>query len=122
MLTRAFAVFPRERGRPTLIIVDSHIAYGAPTKQGPSKAHGEPLGPEEVRATKRVYGWPEDATFYVPEEVYGTFANGIGQRGGALRAAWMTAFAAYRREYPTPPTHADRMQHPPPPTTHPPHR
>jgi transketolase len=111
MLTRAFEVFHRECGRPTLIIVDSHIAYGAPTKEGTSKAHGEPLGPEEVRATKRVYGWPEDATFYVPAEVYDTFADGIGQRGGALRDAWMSSFERYRREYPGLADQLYRMQH-----------
>jgi transketolase len=111
MLTRAFEVFQRERSRPTLIIVDSHIAYGAPTKEGTAKAHGEPLGPEEVRATKRFYGWPEDATFYVPAEVYDTFGDGIGKRGGALREAWMTAFERYRREYPDLADQLYRMQH-----------
>ena len=111
MLTRALEVFHRERSRPTLIIVDSHIAYGAPTKEGTSKAHGEPLGPEEVRATKRFYGWPEDATFYVPAEVYGTFADGIGKRGGALREAWMSTFERYRREYPDLADQLYRMQH-----------
>jgi hypothetical protein len=111
MLTRAFEVFGRERSRPTLIIVDSHIAYGAPTKEGTAKAHGEPLGPEKVRATKRFYGWPEDATFYVPAEVYGTFADGIGKRGEALREAWMSTFARYRREYSELADQLYRMQH-----------
>jgi transketolase len=111
MLTRAFEVFHRERSRPTLIIVDSHIAYGAPTKEGTAKAHGEPLGPEEVRATKRFYGWPEDATFYVPAEVYDTFGDGIGKRGGALRQAWMSTFERYRREYPDLADQLYRMQH-----------
>src|SRR6266852_124036 len=111
MLDRAFEVFHRERARPTLIIVDSHIAYGAPTKEGTSKAHGEPLVSEEVRATKRVYGWPEDASFFVPDDVYDTFADGIGQRGGALRAAWITAFERYSREYPDLADQLYRMQH-----------
>src|SRR5215468_481282 len=111
MLTRAFEVFHRERSRPTLIIVDSHIAYGAPTKEGTAKAHGEPLGPEEVRATKRFYGWPEDATIYVPAEVYDAFADGIGKRGGALREAWMSTFERYRREYPDLADQLYRMQH-----------
>src|SRR6516162_9237660 len=111
MLTRAFEVFGRERSRPTLIIVDSHIAYGAPTKEGTAKAHGEPLGPEEVRATKRVYGWPEDATFLVPDDVYETFAAGIGKRGGALRDAWMSSFERYRSEYPELADQLYRMQH-----------
>ena len=111
MLTRAFEVFGRERRRPTLIIVDRHIAYGAPTKEGTAKAHGEPLGPEEVRATKRVYGWPEDATFLVPDDVYETFAAGIGKRGGALRDAWMSSFERYRSEYPELADQLYRMQH-----------
>ena len=111
MLSRAFEVFQRERQRPTLIIVDSHIAYGAPTKEGTAKAHGEPLGAEEVRATKRVYGWPEDATFFVPDEVYGTFAAGIGKRGGALRETWMSTFERYRGEYPDLADQLYRMQH-----------
>src|SRR5204862_4158686 len=60
MLRRAFEVARKEDGRPTLIIVDSHIAWGAPNKQDTHAAHGEPLGEEEIRLTKRVYGWPED--------------------------------------------------------------
>lgn len=61
MLDRAFETFRHTHDRPTLIIVDSHIAYGAPTKQDTSAAHGEPLGDDEIRRTKRVYGWPEEA-------------------------------------------------------------
>ena len=69
MLERAFNVFKKTTDRPTLIIVDSHIGYGAPHKQDTHSAHGEPLGEDEVRATKRFYGWPEDAQFLVPPEV-----------------------------------------------------
>src|SRR5262249_5625444 len=69
MLSSALTTFQKTEDRPTLIIVDSHIAYGAPTKQDTSAAHGEPLGEEEIRATKRNYGWPEDAKFLVPEGV-----------------------------------------------------
>ena len=85
MLARAFRTFLSTRDRPTLIIVDSHIAYGAPHKQDTSAAHGEPLGEEEVRLTKRNYGWPEDAKFHVPDGVYDHFRNGIGKRGKELR-------------------------------------
>src|SRR5213078_1952880 len=88
MLKRAFKVFEDTKDRPTLIIVDSHIAYGAPHKQDTSAAHGEPLGEEEIRLTKRVYGWPEDAKFLVPDGVYQRFKEGVGARGGALRTAW----------------------------------
>ena len=88
MLARAFRTFLNTRDRPTLIIVDSHIAYGAPNKQDTSAAHGEPLGEEEVRLTKRNYGWPEDAKFLVPDGVYEHFRDGIGKRGKELRDAW----------------------------------
>ena len=83
MLARAFRTFHSTHDRPTLIIVDSHIAYGRPHKQDTSAAHGEPLGEEEIRLTKRNYGWPEDAKFYVPDGVYDHFRNGIGKRGKA---------------------------------------
>jgi transketolase len=88
LLTRAFQEFKEEKDRPTLIIVDSHIGYGSPHKQDTAEAHGEPLGEEEVRETKRAYGWPEDAQFLVPDGVYEHFANGVGERGGRLRAEW----------------------------------
>ena len=101
MLARAFETFKRETDRPTLIIVDSHIAYGAPTKQDTSAAHGEPLGEEEVRLTKRAYGWPEDAQFLVPDGVREHFADGH-RRSAAARCArrgW-SASRRYRDEHP----------------------
>jgi transketolase len=110
-LERAFATFKRAPGRPTLIIVDSHIGYGAPHKQDTSAAHGEPLGEAEVRLAKRRYGWPEDATFLVPEGVREHFQRGIGRRGHALREAWMATFEAYRAEHPTLADHLYKMQH-----------
>src|SRR6516162_3788356 len=100
MLARAFRTFQSTRDRPTLIIVDSHIAYGAPNKQDTSAAHGEPLGEEEIRLAKRNYGWPEDAKFYVPDGVYDHFHNGIGQRGKELRDAWFARVKEYRAKYP----------------------
>jgi len=100
MLARAFRTFLNTRDRPTLIIVDSHIAYGAPNKQDTSAAHGEPLGEEEIRLTKRNYGWPEDAKFFVPEGVYDYFKNGIGKRGRELREAWFARVKDYRAKYP----------------------
>jgi transketolase len=100
MLARAFNTFKNTTDRPTLIIVDSHIAWGSPNKQDTHAAHGEPLGEEEIRLTKRNYGWPEDAKFHVPDGVYDNFKAGIGARGGELRAAWMAKFEAYRKEYP----------------------
>jgi transketolase len=88
LLTRAFQEFKEERDRPTLIIVDSHIGYGSPHKQDTAEAHGEPLGEEEVRETKRAYGWPQDAEFLVPDGVYEHFARGVGERGRRLRTEW----------------------------------
>jgi transketolase len=99
-LDRAFATFRTVDDRPTLIIVDSHMAYGAPTKQDSSEAHGAPLGEEEVRLTKRAYGWPEDETFLVPEGVRGHFLAGIGRRGVDLTSDWAAAHEQYRTAYP----------------------
>ena len=109
MLERAFTTFKNTHDRPTLIIVDTHIAYGAPHKQDTSAAHGEPLGEEEVRLTKRRYGWPEDAKFRVPDGVREHFQAGIGARGRALQAAWWAKFEEYRRQYPELAEHGYRM-------------
>jgi transketolase len=100
MLSRAFTTFQKTDNRPTLIIVDSHIAYGAPTKQDTSAAHGEPLGEAEIRATKRNYGWPEDSKFLVPDGVREHFQAGIGARGEKLHNEWKVLFEDYRRKYP----------------------
>lgn len=110
-LRRAFQTFKDTPDRPTLIIVDSHIAYGAPNKQDTHGAHGALLGEEEIRLTKRNYGWPEDAKFLVPDEVRQHFAAGIGTRGKALRNAWFDKFEAYQAEYPELADHLYRMQH-----------
>ena len=111
MLERAFQTFHNSHDRPTLIIVDSHIAYGAPTKEGTSAAHGEPLGEEEIRLTKRRYGWPEDAKFLVPDGVYDHFKNGIGKRGKSLSEAWFAKIEEYREKYPELADHLYKMQH-----------
>jgi transketolase len=100
MLDRAFTTFKHTHDRPTLIIVDSHIGYGAPTKQDTSAAHGEPLGEEEIRLTKRRYRWPEDAKFLVPEGVRAHFQSGIGARGRNLHASWWTTFEGFRKCHP----------------------
>jgi transketolase len=92
--------FRRTGDRPTLIIVDSHIGFGAPHKQDTSAAHGEPLGIEEVRLAKRAYGWPEDAQFLVPDGVYEHFNRGLGERGHLAHRRWNEKFAAYCRRYP----------------------
>ncbi len=97
---QALAMFQSEHDRPTLIIVDSHIGYGAPHKQDTAAAHGEALGEEEVRLAKRTYGWPEDAHFLVPDGVYEQFRRGIGERGKQARQAWNRLFESYRTRYP----------------------
>ena len=111
MVARAFRTFQSTNDRPTLIMVDSHIGYGAPHKQDTSGAHGEPLGEEEVRLAKRNYGWPEDQKFYVPDGVYDHFRRGIGQRGKDLRDAWFERIAEYRKQYPELAEELFRMQH-----------
>ncbi len=111
MLARAFHTFQNTKDRPTLIIVDSHIGYGAPHKQDTSGAHGEPLGEEEIRLAKRNYGWPEDKKFYVPDGVYDHFRRGIGKRGKELRDAWFAKIAEYRKQYPDLAEELYRMQH-----------
>ena len=111
MLARAFRTFQNTTDRPTLIIVDSHIGYGAPHKQDTSGAHGEPLGEEEIRLAKRNYGWPEEAKFYVPDGVYEDFRQGIGARGKRLRDDWFARIAEYRKQYPALAEELFRMQH-----------
>jgi len=111
MLSRAFRTFQNTKDRPTLIIVDSHIGYGAPHKQDTSGAHGEPLGEEEVRLAKQSYGWPEDEKFSVPEGVYEHFEQGIGKRGKNLRDSWFARLRQYRTEYPELAEELYRMQH-----------
>jgi transketolase len=98
--TSAWEQFAIESTRPTLIVVDSHIGYGSPHKVDTSAAHGEPLGEEEVRETKRAYGWPEDAKFLVPDGVKERFAEGIGERGAEMRQEWEDRLDLYRREKP----------------------
>lgn len=86
--------------RPTLIIVKSIIAWGAPNKQNTHEAHGAPLGEEEIRLTKQFYGWPVDAKFLVPPEVLEHFRQGIGTRGPQFREQWESLFAKYAQSYP----------------------
>jgi transketolase len=106
----AIEIFKKTKGRPTFIILDSHIGYGSPHKQDTAEAHGEPLGEEEIRLTKRSYGWPEDAKFLVPEGVYGHFATGIGARGKEAQRAWTELFAAYRVKFPELAAETELMQ------------
>ncbi len=109
-IARAIDIFRRTDDRPTMIIIDSHIGYGAPHKQDTSAAHGEPLGDDEVRLAKRSYGWPEDAQFLVPDGVYDHFKAGVGRRGRELREAWLARFEDYRRAHPELADRIERMQ------------
>jgi transketolase len=109
-LDAAFEAFKAETGKPTLIVVDSVIGYGSPHKAGTHSAHGEPLGVDEVAATKRAYGWPEDASFLVPDEVRAHFAEGVGARGGRLRREWEELFARYSEQHPDQADQLNRMQ------------
>lgn len=109
-IEHALDVFRQTPGRPTFIILDSHIGYGAPQKQDTAAAHGEPLGDDEIRLSKRFYGWPEDAKFLVPDGVREHFDAGIGRRGAEARQRWTELFAAYREEYPELATEIDQMQ------------
>jgi transketolase len=109
-IEHALDIFRRTKDRPTFIVLDSHIGYGSPNKQGTSAAHGEPLGEEEVRLTKRYYGWPEDAKFLVPDEVYEHFAGQLGVRGAEARSQWTKLFDAYRTEHPELATEIDQIE------------
>jgi transketolase len=109
-IQHALEVFRNTKGRPTFIILDSHIGYGAPHKQDTAAAHGEPLGDDEVRLSKRFYGWPEDARFLVPDGVYEHFAARVGARGAEARKRWEDLFAGYRAAYPELATEVELMQ------------
>jgi transketolase len=109
-IEHALEVFRQTKGRPTFIILDSHIGYGSPHKQDTAEAHGEPLGEEEIRLTKRSYGWPENAKFLVPGGVYEHFDAGIGARGREARQEWTKLFDAYRSAYPELAAEIDQMQ------------
>jgi transketolase len=99
-LRAAYRAAQHSAGPPTLIVVNTVIGIGAPTKQGTAAAHSEPLGDGEARAAKRSYGWPEGASFLVPDEAYQRFAAGVGTRGRQARSAWDRRLAGYRQAYP----------------------
>jgi transketolase len=109
-IEQALGVFRNTKGRPTFIILDSHIGYGSPHKQDTAAAHGEPLGEEEVRLAKSDYGWPPDVKFLIPDVVRNHFAAGVGARGAQARDRWAELFTAYRSKYPQLATEIDLMQ------------
>jgi transketolase len=109
LLDNALNSAQKETERPSLIIVDSHIAWGAPNKQDTSAAHGEPLGDEEIRLTKRRYGWPPDAKFLVPVEVSEYTKRSI-DRGLRAEQDWNARFEAYKAAHPKLADEWERMQ------------
>ncbi len=96
--------------RPKLIIVDSHIGYGSPHRQDTKEAHGEALGEEEIKLTKRFYGWPEDAKFLVPDGVQQNFTDVMGKRGKQLSSQWNALYAKYSAQYPDLAAEYERMK------------
>jgi len=109
-IERALETARKTKGRPTFIVLDSHIGYGSPHKQDTPEAHGEPLGDDEIRLTKRSYGWPEDAKFLVPDGVYEHFKAGIGSRGAEAQKQWNDLLSGYRAKYPELATEIELMQ------------
>ncbi|MFQ5521520.1 MAG: transketolase family protein, partial [Candidatus Methylomirabilia bacterium] len=89
----------RETTRPSLIVARTHIGYGSPNRQDTAKAHGEPLGEEEVRLTKERYGWAPDAKFHIPEQVRARFRE-CASKGAAREAEWRKVLARYEQEHP----------------------
>jgi transketolase len=109
-LSRAYTEALEVKDRPKLIIVNSHIGYGSPHRQDTKEAHGEALGEEEVKLTKRFYGWPEDAKFLVPDGVQENFRDVMGKRGKQLNAQWKALFSKYSAQFPDLTAQFARMQ------------
>ena len=109
LLTYAYETFLNTHDRPTLVIVQSHIGYGAPHKRDTRDAHGEPLGAEEVRLAKEFYGCDPDKQFHVPDGVREHIKAQLGERGATAHASWNKLFAEYRARYPDLAEQIDRM-------------
>ncbi len=109
-LRQSIQAFQKTTDRPTLVIVRSVIAWGAPNKQNTAGAHGAPLGEDEIRLAKAAYGWPADEHFLVPQEVTDLFRQGIGQRGAQQRNAWHALWDSYAQQYPEQAQQLERMQ------------
>ena len=98
-IREAITAAKNETERPTLILVKTQIAYGSPNKQGTCDAHGAPLGETEVRLTKKNLGWPEEPSFYVPEEALNRFRTCL-EAGAKKETEWLEKFNAYKKAYP----------------------
>ena len=98
-LEKAISAARKESGKPSLIVIDSNIAYGSPNRQDTSEAHGAPLGVEEVKLTKEFYGWDPEKTFYVPDDVK-KYGDGVSVRSEKLEQDWNRLFDEYSGKYP----------------------
>jgi transketolase len=98
-IERALSAARRETGRPSLVLVRTHIGYGSPGKQDTFEAHGSPLGTEEVKRTKQKLGWPAEPPFFVPQEALARFRESVG-RGEKAEAEWQEKFSAYAQKFP----------------------
>lgn len=99
-LQNALSAFRATTDKPTLIIVKSVIGYGSPNKANTHGAHGAPLGDDEIKLTKKAYGWPEDEKFLVPDAAKQAFADTMGKRGAESSAKWTAAMAQYTKAFP----------------------
>jgi transketolase len=99
-IQRAIDSAKKVADKPSIIVLKSIIGYGAPHKANTHAAHGAPLGEEEIKLTKKFYGWPEDAKFLVPDEVREHFAAGVGKQGKAARQQWEQKFGEYKKAFP----------------------
>lgn len=97
--SKALANFKACDDKPTLIVVRSIIGFGSPNKADTHGAHGSPLGEDEIKLTKKAYGWPENEKFLVPDEVPAYFQETVGKKGAEANHAWSTLFAEYRAKF-----------------------
>ena len=97
-VSKAIDLAKAEQSRPSIIITRTHIGYGSPNKQDTSEAHGSPLGDDEIKLTKKAYGWDPEKQFFVPEEARQQMSQ--IQTGAEKEAAWNKLFAEYKKQYP----------------------
>ncbi len=98
-LKNAVTAAQKEKNKPSFIVVNTHIGYGSPNKQDTAGIHGSPLGEDEVKLTKRNLGWPEDKTFYIPQDVFEHY-NSIKRIGAEKQTAWLKIFQEYSQKFP----------------------
>ncbi|WP_409521934.1 MULTISPECIES: transketolase [unclassified Pseudomonas] len=109
-LAKAIQTFQQTDDAPTLIVVDSVIGYGSPNKHNTAAAHGEPLGDDEIKLTKKAYGWDENSSFLVPEDARHYLRDALLERNGADYKAWEETFARFEKEQPALADELQRMR------------